>query len=565
MRKISVIIAFLLCAYTLCAQDDFMQPSLNAFFKSKPGSAQQVAAANQFFHALKENDFLDESVHYDTNTHADTLRAQVAYWAASVYYEKEQYKHSDSLATLALPLIHNGADRQLEADCLGLLAAIHLRLGDFDNAIEYAKNCNVLDMQAGRPNEIASSLNSIASIYLAAGMPEEAEGYALKAINYCQKADNPQRLSIIYGITSEIYQRMKKPEPALEYATKGRKLEQQLNRPERVAVRKVQQASALQALNRTNEARTLLEEAIPVLREYKLLHSLGIACNQLGLLCHRENDDSTAVRLFNEALTIFTEQHDLYNELHTRQGLYQCLRNSQPELAFLHIDRYNLLRDSVYDHTTGLLLTKYAAEFDYDSLLKQNNALHRRYQLLLFGGIALLLVLLILTIFFRVRFFKKIRALTRDIELLREEQDAAPMDNGATAQATGDQTLAQDNLSKAEHAFLQQLLAEVDKGLLTGEVDSETLASRMNMSKSTFRRRLQAITQSTPKAFVAAIQMQRATQLLTDGSGLSVQEIALRCGFKEASTFSRAFMRTFGVSPSRYAANRAKANKQAKA
>ena len=142
-------------------------------------------------------------------------------------------------------------------------------------------------------------------------------------------------------------------------------MEKNLGRKDKMAIRQAMRANALIALQRDAEARQALDEAIPGLRISGNTHSLGIACNQMGLLMHQVQNDSAAVRYYNEALKIFLSQHDLFNESKSRHGLYEALRHSNPDLAMEHNDRYNELRDSLYDEKTGQLLSKYAVEYGY--------------------------------------------------------------------------------------------------------------------------------------------------------------------------------------------------------
>ena len=46
----------------------------------------------------------------------------------------------------------------------------------------------------------------------------------------------------------------------------------------------------------------------------------------------------------------------------------------------------------------------------------------------------------------------------------------------------------------------------VNDGLSTGQYGVEAVASEMNMSVQTFRRRLMSVTGESPKAFISAIQ-----------------------------------------------------------
>ena len=221
------------------------------------------------------------------------------YDKADSLYNQQQYEEAQKLALEALAQCKDSSD---VADCASLLALISVRQGHFEQAAQYAKRCNTIDLQSGDPDNISSSFNTLAGIYMSMRQPQEAEKYILKAIGYAQKADNPQRLAVLHGMASEVYYHLNDYEQALEYATKAYAMERELGRDEKMSVRQAERAAALIALQRDDEAKQALAEAIPGLRGSNNLHSLGIACNQMGNLMHQEHNDSAAVRYYNEAL-----------------------------------------------------------------------------------------------------------------------------------------------------------------------------------------------------------------------------------------------------------------------
>jgi len=67
-----------------------------------------------------------------------------------------------------------------------------------------------------------------------------------------------------------------------------------------------------------------------------------------------------------------------------------------------------------------------------------------------------------------------------------------------------------------------------------------------------FRRYFKRHTSVSPLRCLNGMRMERAENLLSLESSLSVGEIALRCGFRDPLYFSTAFRRAFGVSPLEY-------------
>jgi transcriptional regulator GlxA family with amidase domain len=79
----------------------------------------------------------------------------------------------------------------------------------------------------------------------------------------------------------------------------------------------------------------------------------------------------------------------------------------------------------------------------------------------------------------------------------------------------------------------------------------DDLARRALMSPRSFARHFRAATGTTPHAWLLAQRLQRAQHLL-ESTGLSVDDVAERCGFGAATTLRGHFARRFGTSPQAY-------------
>lgn len=110
--------------------------------------------------------------------------------------------------------------------------------------------------------------------------------------------------------------------------------------------------------------------------------------------------------------------------------------------------------------------------------------------------------------------------------------------------------------SETDVRFLAEVVKLVNEGLKECRLDVDTIASQLNMSTSTFRRRLYNTVGETPKTYISAIQMQKAAKLLQEYNDMSIADVAKACGFDEATNFSRAFKRFYGVTPSQFVKNK---------
>lgn len=127
--------------------------------------------------------------------------------------------------------------------------------------------------------------------------------------------------------------------------------------------------------------------------------------------------------------------------------------------------------------------------------------------------------------------------------LLRERYMQAKAEHRADAEA---------ELSPCDRAFLERIDGIVGKEMATGEISVDSVASALCMSQQQLRRKLSAISGDTPLAYIRALQMKRAQQLLDDTGNIPIGEIAMKCGYFDTSHFTRAFKQVTGVTPTQY-------------
>lgn len=518
----------------------------------------QVAQANQFFQLLDKEEFTDERIQFNSNVPKDSLCQQVWYWAAEWYYDQQQYEQAAGYGKKALPLFRY--DNDDKAGCLNILGCIYVRMGDIQHAVEYAKECLRIDMKSGDDDRISSSMNTVAGIYMAGHQPKEAEQYILGALEHAAKVNNPARKAVIMGMASEIYHSLSDDEKALSYAEQAYEIDSQLKREPQASIRLSQKASALLGLHRYQEAETIYRKIIPVLKQTGDYHSYAIALNRLGmsLLCQERQQE--AIPYYQEAAMLFSKMGDLYNEIHSNRGLYESYWKLNPDSAKIALDRFDLLKDSLYKQSTAESLARYNAEFDNDQLLQENEEVRAAHQRTIVLAIIVILLLVVLGWWYIRRVHQKekehVEALMREIELLRKESKVDHGDGSGDPSPTGGcdhQNRPHDpQVPDEDRRFLMRVVEVVNDRMPSGQISVEQIASDLNMSAQTFRRRLQSAAGETPKAFVSAIQMEKASKLLKEHPDLPILQVASQCGFEESSSFAHTFKRIFGMSPKQY-------------
>ena len=424
IRYLMTIVALLLMSICMMAQN--VESALEKFDKQT-----SVAAANLFFDELLKADFIDEETVFPAGTPADSLQQQVWFWAAEWMYDQQQYEQAEKYALKALQKY--SPSNPEKADCLNTLSCIYVRLSDFKQAANYAKQSVEIEMKGGDHDRISSSLNTLAGIYMAGYQAKEAEGIILQALEHANQVDNPSRKAIILGMASEVYHTLGQDDKALPYAEQAIEIEKELGRTPKLMIRLSQKGTALLGLHRYEEAEDIYRQIAPELKAIGDYHSYAIALNRLGmsLLCQERQQE--AIPYYREAADLFSKMGDLYNEIHSHRGLYESYWKLNPDSAKIELDRFDLLKDSLYTHSTAEALSRYNAEFGNNQLQQENAQVRQAHRRTIIIGIVLILLIALAAWLIirrnRRRWQKQMQELVKEIENLRsnssvEEQGA---------------------------------------------------------------------------------------------------------------------------------------------
>ncbi len=509
-----------------------------ALYEESQGS-KHIATANQLMEIFHNADLTAELVIFDSDTPDSTISREIFYWASEYFYEIQDFKSALNYGLKALPLCQ-GSD--IEADCLSLLSLVYFRLSRYDDAAEYAKQCYKIDEQSGDPDIMSSSLNTIAGIYLGANRAEEGEKYILKAIELASKANNPARMSVIRGMASEIFHAQGKNQEALLHIEEACKIEENLQREGKMMVRLTQKASILVGLNRWTEAEQTLQRAIPYLKENQNFQSYAIACNKMGMALLAQGRNDEAIRYFREAADIFSANGDLRNEMHSRKGLYESYWGEHPDSAKMEIERFNNLKDTLYNNATAESLAKFDTEFEAMWLRLENQKQRTRGNIILTLCVILGLSWIITWTYLKRRSKIKEESLKNIISHLKGESPSEEQ---------------HPHLSDTNKQFLKQLVNSIMERISDKGYSVEALASDMCITSGHLNRKIKSITGITTQQYVLRIRMEYAKHILLNSPDLTISEVAYKCGFEDAASFSRAFRRTFDKSPSQMRQNRA--------
>lgn len=106
-----------------------------------------------------------------------------------------------------------------------------------------------------------------------------------------------------------------------------------------------------------------------------------------------------------------------------------------------------------------------------------------------------------------------------------------------------------------EEAFADRLLKVMEKTYMNSELDVQTIAKALGMSRSELSKRIHEEWGLTTTQFVRDYRLDMARQILKDNvADRNITEIAYRVGFNDPKYFTRCFSQRFGVKPSQFKA-----------
>ena len=564
LKNFLSLLIFSFCVVAVMATDQKSPEPIDTLleqFDRKPG----LKTAEAFFAYMDKEEFMDEPVVFTAATPLDTMKALVWYWAGEWYYAEQDYPRAEKNLLRALELMEY-ADEKSISDNLAMLGLAYMRQSKYDEALHYMRRCYQLDSKSGDPDRISSSLNTIAGTLLAAGNPEEAEGYILRAVTYAKQADNPSRRAVIYGMASEIENRLDHQDLALLYADSACMVEATTGNRYKMAVRQAQKASILVGMQRYDEAERILGDVVPFFRQSGDQLSLAIALNKRGKAASGLGHEEEAVTYLSEAIDICRRIGNPYNEAYAQRAIYEVLYKSNPDAARVHLERYHLLKDSLYSHATAEQVARFNAEFGRDELEKEKEQLTRSNHRLVGIGVAVgvgaILCILGSLIWFRKRQSKTNELLsTVMMELNEARRSPAPAPEPEPEPEQAPEPEPEEDveyLTQEDKMFLKKLILSVTQMMDHQAVTVTQIADKMCMSPKTLNRRVKYLTGEGAKRYMMRIQLEQARIMLLQDLDIPIVEVGNCCGFDDHSSFTRTFTQNVGMSPSDYRLNRGK-------
>ena len=108
-----------------------------------------------------------------------------------------------------------------------------------------------------------------------------------------------------------------------------------------------------------------------------------------------------------------------------------------------------------------------------------------------------------------------------------------------------------DSINKLDNEFLEKVTGIIEQNMDSDKIDIAFIASKMNMSHSTFYRKIKALTGKSANEYIRKIKMKNAEQLLLSGK-YTISEVTFMIGMNSLTYFRQCFKDEFGLPPSEY-------------
>lgn len=106
----------------------------------------------------------------------------------------------------------------------------------------------------------------------------------------------------------------------------------------------------------------------------------------------------------------------------------------------------------------------------------------------------------------------------------------------------------QMGMTKEDEKFMDKLVGIITQNIADDDLNVDQLSETMFMSRSSFHRKIKALTDLTPAEFIRLIRLKKAAELIQSGE-YRISEVGYMVGINSPSHFTKLFHRQFGVKP----------------
>ena len=387
-----VVVAVLVCHLTMQGE---AVDSLY-FIYQKSIKTEKTETAEKLFRQLKQVQLNDTLIQCNKSDRPDALDAEVHYWMSVYYLNQGKYEAAIDEGNLSRELMAKIDDPYFKSCVLNCVANAQYRISNYDDALKTALEAYSLDKELNDETLISRDMNTFASICWAVQQPELGISYIEKAIAIERGHKSTDKLAASLARASKLYLLNNEYDKAMTAIDEAYSLDQQAGRAVQAAIRLVQKGAVLEGQAKLHEAQASINQALPVLEQAGFSFALAMAYNQSGRIESQLHNDTQAMAFYKKALEYSIQSGSLLAERTAERGLWETMRESNPSVALLHLERYTALNDSILSQTVAAQTNVMSSADQQMELAELDKKSQRFNNLMKWGGFFLVLLLLLM-------------------------------------------------------------------------------------------------------------------------------------------------------------------------
>lgn len=473
-------------------------------------------------------------------------------------------------------------DYARQSSTLNTLAAIYLMGRQGEEALNLSLKAIEADSKASSHEHVSAIYGIASESYIACGKPKEALNYATKAYEIDMHANNPAKAAIRQSQMAAAYLQLNDTERARQLLEQAIPVLQQSGNATSLGIGLNTLGKALNTEGRYDEAISHLKQA------YSIFAQTGDDYNRTQSLyalvtSYSKSDPRQAMAYMDQYVML---RDSLYHDDMKRMLSNYSAKMQNDELSDENATVRRTNRLLIYGSllTMGVLLLGIIFLFYAIRQKKRSNTFLRETQQARHSFFTNVTnefhtpLTVILGMAERLQSDENIdKALASDVieregkRMLSLVDQLIGLSKNMTTvpEADAGQETAVDPVSMVEEyqkmGTRTRIQAESDRKFIAhltdlvcahmkyGTVDVDSIAKALKTSPAQLRRRVTAITGSTPASYFLQIRLSNAQRIIDANPGISISEVAMLCGFADGAHFSHAFQKAFGMSPSQYA------------
>lgn len=388
----------------------------------KADASQRVDVVNTVSRSLYNDGITDSLYQCDKSSGRVIVETMMHYLMTEHYYDCGQYENALNEGIQARDMMNKKKPSKFQSDVMGVLSSTQYRIGDYDEALKTLLDAYDMDRKLNDQELISSDLHNMAAIYLAVEQPAQGIKYIEKAVSIERELNRTDRLGNRLGMACELYLVNKEYDKAIDAIDEAYAIDKKEGRADRAAIRLVQKCSVLERLDKLDEALHLLEQAVPVLEGKDITYSLAVAYNLLGSINQKKGNAQKAIDYYKKGLEQSIKCGSPRVERVAERGLWESMRDTNPKVALLHLERYSELNDSMTLEMAATRIKVMEATNRNNEQTELDNKTKFVYQLLKWGGfiIVAMLVALIVSLFYSQRKMKNALSMQHQTQEIRQ-------------------------------------------------------------------------------------------------------------------------------------------------